>query len=632
MTGKATGEIQLTIEDASQGDAAFVLDLPSAAPVVPSGEEADGAPAPRIRRLWLRSFKGFRDFEVALGEFNVLAGANNSGKSTILQGADLLFRLINLHREGNHLAAGRNVPPAVLPVAQLRDLWYGQRYRAQNKFVEAVVGAEFAGGAQVEFGIIGPFGAATSHLRESGVTEEVLTALVTRPAVWIPSSVGVVRAEEYRPPARRLGLVAEGRHNEVLRNQLLDLSKRKTEYKELETILETHFGGRLEGVRFDDLVDQFVTATYEEGSFQHDLYSVGSGFVQVVQLLAFVLPKSPSVVLLDEPDAHLHSSLQKTVIDVLDDLSRSRGFQLLLSTHSKEIINYVDPSRLILVEKGATKASPFGPSVTLLSILQSVGSVDNVDAFTLVRNRRCLFLEGDRDELIVERFAARLGIASFSGDDRIVVIEVGGADRFEHIEQLSVLEGVLGSKIASFEIRDRDGRIDSHRTETMAKSKRPLRILERDSIESYLLSPIVIARVVANVAAEQGKIATPTAADVERVILEETEKLKDRTHDRVAERYVQEERRLNGQYPNVAEANEAARVTIGTHWTDLANRLVVVPGKLLLSAVRGRIQADYGTSFGTARLAEEFQVSEIPDELIALLAEVDSAVGPGKTP
>jgi hypothetical protein len=57
--------------------------------VAPPPEHAGRPPA--IRRFWFRNFKGFADFAVDLGDFNVLAGANNAGKSTILQGIDLSF-------------------------------------------------------------------------------------------------------------------------------------------------------------------------------------------------------------------------------------------------------------------------------------------------------------------------------------------------------------------------------------------------------------------------------------------------------------------------------------------------------------------------------------------------------------
>ncbi|MFI5258846.1 MAG: ATP-dependent endonuclease [Candidatus Limnocylindrales bacterium] len=142
-----------------------------------------------------------------------------------------------------------------------------------------------------------------------------------------------------------------------------------------------------------------------------------------------ILSRSPGVILLDEPDAHLHSSLQRTVIDVLDDLSRTRQMQVVLSTHSKEIINYVDPSRLVLIEKGSVRALGLGEAATQLTILQSLGAIDSVDAYALVRNKRCLFLEGPTDVAIVERFAARLGLAVFAGDDRVVIVPTRGADR-----------------------------------------------------------------------------------------------------------------------------------------------------------------------------------------------------------
>lgn len=129
----------------------------------------------------------------------------------------------------------------------------------------------------------------------------LLHALASRPAVWVPSSVGVVRDEEYRTPARRSSLVNAGRHNEVLRNLLLELKRdHQAEFAELQQTLERYFNGRFSEVDFDERLDQFVTATYEEAGLQHDLFSVGAGFVQVVQLLAFILIRTPGLILLDE--------------------------------------------------------------------------------------------------------------------------------------------------------------------------------------------------------------------------------------------------------------------------------------------------------------------------------------------
>jgi energy-coupling factor transporter ATP-binding protein EcfA2 len=617
-----TGEEQLTLLELDEDDS-FDPDVPAAVPPDPPVNASTDEPI-RLRRLWFRNFKGFEAFEVELGEFNVLAGPNNAGKSSLLQGADLLFRLIDLHREGNHLVEGRNVPLAILPVAVLRDLWYRQRNRQQNKHVPATVGGQFSNGTTVEFGVIGPFGAATSKLLTSeDITDAWLESLAARPAVWVPSSVGVVRDEEYRTPARRSSLVNAGRHNEVLRNLLLELVQHHPdEFAELQDILERYFQGHFAQVSFDERLDQFVTATYEEGDARHDLFSVGAGFVQVVQLLAFVLLRSPGLILLDEPDAHLHSSLQRTVVDVLDDLSHRRGMQVVLSTHSKEIINYVDPTRLILVEKGSDTASPFGPQVSQLVILKSLGAIDSVDAYALFRNRRCLFVEGTSDNGLLLRLAAKLGVAVLTGDERVVMVPVGGADRFEHVEQLNVIEALLGDTIRSLEIRDRDGMTDEHRQGLMDDAPRPLHILDRDSIESYLVSPEVIARVIVEVASERGDSIEVDRGQIEAMALEETEAMKVAAVDRVAARWDRDTVRTTSRHRGIEAANAAARDFVDANWGTLSDRLRVVHGKRLLAALRKRVQDEFKVSFGDKRLVEAFQESEIPPELVELMRRV----------
>jgi ABC-type lipoprotein export system ATPase subunit len=607
------------------------LDAETAGPVGLPAESStiDANRINRLRRVWVRNFKGFQSFEISLGDFNVLAGPNNSGKSTLLQAADLLFRLIDLHRQGNELVEGRLLPPALLPVARLRDLWYQRQYRSGNKFVQAIVGAEFDDSAKIEFGISGPFGAANSKLLQGKEFDpERLAELKKHPAVWVPSSVGIVRDEEFRPPARRQGLIADGRHNEILRNQLLALRELPEEDRELQEILSTYFGGSLGDVHFDQSIDQFVTAIYRSENVQHDLYSVGAGFLQVVQLLAFILVRTPTVVLLDEPDAHLHSSLQHTVIDVLDRLSKSRGMQVVLSTHSKEIINYVDPSRLILIERGSSSASSSGAAATQMTILQSLGEIDSVDAYALVRNKRCLFVEGRTDVPILERLASRLGMTPFVGDNRVVMVPVGGADRFEHVSQLDVLEAVLGAPMATFEIRDRDCRTDVDRARAVAEAVRPLHVLELDSIESYLVRPSVIARVVAAVESEGERRNSPSADDIEKLCVELTQELRDETFDRAATRFVTEQYRATHQHPAPAAMNKAARDLVDSCWSDLGSRLRIVSGKRLLASLRKRLQDEYSVSFGNRRLVEEFTAAEIPEELVRVLRQVSDAIGP----
>jgi hypothetical protein len=123
---------------------------------------------------------------------------------------------------------------------------------------------------------------------------------------------------------------------------------------------------------------------------------------------------------------------------------------------------------------------------------------------------------GHLDATVLGRFAATLGIRALTGDDRVVTVPVGGSDRFEHVEQLDVFEGLLGQKIHSLELHDRDGRTDANREAIVAEAKRELYIFERDSIESYLLDPKVISRVRPSVACCLRTTTNLTTTDVAR--------------------------------------------------------------------------------------------------------------------
>ncbi len=583
---------------------------------------------PALRRVWFEKYKSFEKIEIDLGRFNVLVGINNAGKSTLLQGINLIYDLLKLHHEGAHLTgtrSGKVVPSVVLPVATIKDMFFKGVWREGNLPVSAKVGAEFADGSMVEFSLRLIFANINSRVSgQNGMSGQRLSSLLAKPAVWVPSVVGIVRDEEFRTEARRAGLISTGRQNEILRNMLVVLKdEMPEEYTTLQRILNERFGAQFSNVSFNQAIDQFVTAEYSEpGGTKHDFYSAGSGFIQIVQMLAFVLTRNPGIVLLDEPDAHLHSSLQRVIVDLLEEIATSEKLQVIIATHSKEIINYVDPSRLILVEKGASAASPASRDVTPISILRSLGPIDNVDAYTLVKNRKCLFVEGPSDNSVFGRFAATLGIHALVGDDRVITIPTNGVDKFEHVQELQVLEGLLGGTIASIQICDRDARTDQLRSELETGASRTLHVLEFDCMESYLTDPKILVRTINESLAERSKPESATIDDLKAMINDVMEELKTVTMDRIADKYIVSTRAREGRTPTATEANRIARETIDVAWAAGNDRLKYVSGKRLLSKLRSKIQDKYGVNFGNERIAETFNDAEIPEEIKAYLQEV----------
>lgn len=586
--------------------------------------EAHAAGVPlRLRRVRLANTLGFGGSTIYPDDFTVLVGANNSGKSSLMRAISFAQTLMRVHveRTDSHhvvLARGRNLDDGLLPVPEVRDLWYRGIRRVGNDWVMAEIELEFENKLVVGFGLKGPFGHATSRLLESTTREiprEDFDRLTAYPVVYVPSSVGVVDREEYRTPARIFSLIAGGRAHEVLRNLLFDLEQ-TGRLREVSAVIREYFSGSVEAVSFDLRSDEYVHVSYREDS-DHDLFSAGAGFLQVLQLITFLVHERPGVLLVDEPDAHLHSSLQRLIVDVLRRASQELGMQVLLATHSKEIVNYVDPSELLVIDRKQAELKGLGEHESAISVLESLGAVDSIDAYQVITHRKVLLVEGGSDKKVLRAFAAKREARVFEGVNRLVVIETGGDSTPTARSDLKILERMMDAEVRSLQLIDRDARLQQSIDTAEQSSPRPLHIWRRDSIESYLIALSAIARIVA--ARKEESDLAEIQAFVERARDEVVESLKDETLDRISTRYRHDVIAREGRNVEPAEANQRAREVM----QDLDQLLRLTRGKDLLASLKKRVQDEYSVSFGNQALIAEITLDEVDPELIEVLGQIE---------
>lgn len=563
---------------------------------------------------------GFDDTTVHLTDFNVLVGVNNSGKSSLMRLIAFAQTLLRLHFDrvqGDEvvLSHGRNIDDNLLPVPHVRDLWFNGIRRVGNVWATAELELEFDTGLTLGFGLKPPFGHASSRVIGAlRIPKGDFERLTTFPIVYVPSSVGIVDREEYRTPARIGSLIAGGRAHEVLRNLLLHLHE-EGRLEDVRNVLREYFGGAIRDVSFDLASDQFITVTYEEEA-QHELFSAGAGFLQVLQLVTFIVHERPGILLVDEPDAHLHSSLQRLVVDVLRRWSGTSDFQVLLATHSKEIVNYVDADELLVVDRRLEVLRGLGEHESAISVLESLGSVDSVDAYQVVATRKVVLTEGPTDPKVLRALAAKRESHVFEGQSRIVVIETGGESTPAARSDLAIVERIIDRPLQSLQLRDRDARTDAHLQMTEERAPRPLHLWRRDSIESYLVVPATLARLIAR---RTGLEAEGIATRVEEFINEAVAELTDATFDRVATKYRHEVIQFDQRNVEPAEANQVAREVLG----DAESRFRLTRGKDLLARVRTKIAETYGVSFGNVAILSEMSEDEVDRELWEILQQIE---------
>ena len=120
----------------------------------------------------------------------------------------------------------------------------------------------------------------------------------------------------------------------------------ETAWDALQAAISELFGYRL--LRPDtDGAHILADYVHEGREVRLDIASAGRGFQQVLLLLTLLNTRPGAVVLLDQPDAHLHPTLQDTIYRELRSAATRHGSQLIAATHSEVLINAANPSELI---------------------------------------------------------------------------------------------------------------------------------------------------------------------------------------------------------------------------------------------------------------------------------------------
>lgn len=145
--------------------------------------------------------------------------------------------------------------------------------------------------------------------------------------------------------------------------------------------------------------------TYEERNILLDVSAAGRGLQQTLLLLAFMYTKPDTVLLLDEPDAHLEILRQREHYNLLADLAGDNGNQLIVATHSEVLLNEAAGKDTVVAFVGTPHALD-GHKSEVRNALAEFGFQDYLQA---EETRWILYLEGSTDLAMLRSFARKLG-------------------------------------------------------------------------------------------------------------------------------------------------------------------------------------------------------------------------------
>ena len=451
-----------------------------------------------IRMVRIRGFKRFDEVEFRLPGHVVLAGPNNTGKTTVLQAiaswALALQRWRELNdfnpRQGYTRAPIARQAFAAVPLRSFDLLWKDRQYRGSMEIevredANRPITMEFISDSTEQI-----------YVRPKSTTPPEALRNASFRTVFVPPMSGLGIDEPLFQSPKIDQLLALGRSGEVLRNLLAAANNDERAWSSIQASINKLFGYQLLP---PDTRGAHIRAEYTmaDGGPSLDIASAGSGFQQVLMLLAFLNTRQGAVLLLDEPDAHLHLILQDAIYHELRTVAARQTSQLVIATHSEVVINTVEPREICVMLNEPRMIIDINERNRVISALRVLSNTDVMQALQV---RGVLYVEDYTDINILRAWATQLGhraVGLLTTDlmwKPVVFQPQEGSSGIKARDHFAALQ-LVRDEIPGLELRDGDARPTIPDTDITGTGLQRLR-WRRYEIESYLVHPSALARFV----------------------------------------------------------------------------------------------------------------------------------------
>ncbi|WP_083518805.1 ATP-dependent nuclease [Serinicoccus chungangensis] len=575
-----------------------------------------------LKQMTLTNFRAFEKFSVTFGAGAYLVGPNNAGKSTILTALrtiDVLLRYAHARKpEGARQYENRTV--FTYPV-NLRD-FPSLRDSVRHEFGGAEARLEVSWKSTASITVVWPE-------ERPGSDDAPFFFLQRLPGMPVTT---VKQARDAFPPLGIIPVLAPIEHSEELldekyvrqnvtgrlssrhfRNQLrlmkedgslgafLDWAAPWMTDVSIESLEEGMNGGRYELHLF---------CREEESRVPKELVWAGDGIQIWLQLLYHIYRvRESSTIVLDEPEVYLHPDLQRRLVGLLE----STGRQVVLATHSSEVVAEADARHIFLVDKSRRAARRPKREADLEILSQMLGTAFNVRLARALRSRGAIFVEG-QDMTLLRRFAQTLGLLNIAHERNLTVIPLKGYTHWGQVDAFSWLaQEMLPDALRIGVVLDRDYRTDETVSDVLASLEDKeivAHVWRRKEIESYVVTPSVISR----------KSGAPLE-DVESWLDEITDGMREDVHSRQLDEHIRTEK---GPKNHQVSVIGKFLPIFDEKWKDPAYRRAFAPPKQILSQLNAKLQEGEYKTVSSVGLARAHRIGEIDAEVRDLLGVFDA--------
>ena len=386
-----------------------------------------------LTKLVVRNFKRFTDVEIALADPVVFIGPNNSGKTSALQALALWEAGLKRWNEKRKDEKTPEKRPGVainrrdlvsVPVPNAKLLWRDLHVRdvqrnngkqtTRNIRIEIIVEGvteltdrSWQCGLEFDYANEESFYCRPLRLSEEKdadrmpIPEEAAGIQIA----FLPPMSGLA-ANEIRLERGTINVrVGEGRTAEVLRNLCYNLHEDNVErWDKLKSQIQSLFGVTLNEPKYIPERGEIQMSYLEEEDVELDLSCSGRGLQQTLLLLSYMYANPNSILLLDEPDAHLEILRQRQIYQYLTNVARENGNQIIAASHSEILLNEAANKDAVIAFVG----KPHLMSGRSSQVLKSLRDFGFEHYYQAEQTGWVLYVEGPSDLAILQAFAQRM--------------------------------------------------------------------------------------------------------------------------------------------------------------------------------------------------------------------------------
>lgn len=429
----------------------------------------------QLKRIYIDNFKNYRKVAINFNsKLNVFTGVNNAGKTTILEAIALwseCFRLLITkakrsdaklkirqgdYRLGNKL--GNYVDHRKITsvrTSKYEDIFFGLNVSSPIKIAVTVAG--LPGNSELNIPIVIKAAHGSNYEiflddHDGFDFQKLNTDFEGLPqpfsTIYASPVASLVAGEQFKLPPQIANSVISRQSYLVLRNRIFRLTS-SGNYAEFEKDISNILTNGSRQVTFDVVgditkdVNVDVNVNFNDKNEPKDISLLGSGTLQIIELmLALYEDKTDlNLVLLDEPDSHIHRDIQKRLIQVL--LKNSNSAQVFITTHNESLLRSTSPNNIFHIENtgdgildveydpivkngNARRHSGIQPTFHS-SVIRMLGNENSLDLLDVIEARKVVFVEGDDDAYHIRKIYEK---STQKDSNDIVFWAFGGIDAF----------------------------------------------------------------------------------------------------------------------------------------------------------------------------------------------------------